>query len=1112
MTPEQLRLVRDAFLQAQDASPQDREDFARALGLADVAVLDEVVRLIRLQSSAHSRSVAQGDAPSWSIRPREPTTRSHGLRAAGSPGEGCAGELAVGDVIRDRYELVELIGAGAFGRVFRANDRVLRRPVAVKSVLLTGERGREMYHREAAGLRRARVPGVVEVLATEDLGRWALVVMRLVEGGSFPGEGVTCGDLAAILPRAIGLFEAVSHLHAAGIYHRDLKPSNILVSAQGLVTLVDLGIAEDETDAARWLPAGDVAGTPAYMAPERRRGGRATVATELFALGVVLMEALTGELPVVSDGLPVGAPGLERYSRTARRALEGSAPQDLVDLVSSLVAEDPRDRPGGSLEALDALRAIAGPDRTPRIPWLGDDAPVRTVLGAVLDGGSIDVAGPPGSGRSRVLDEVEDRLCAEGRLVHRVRRSSLATADPGAADLDLLCGGRSVVELDRELCAALFRRVTDGLVLLVDDFDDLDLATGALVTSLRECGAVVRAVAQGTDPCVRLNDLCRDDLLPLFSGPERLLHLPSRGADALWERSRGRPAEVARAVASLVATGLARWESGRLVVTPEGVGRLGSLDGSAAPGAVPQEVDGSAAALWNALTLVGAPLPQDCLAEVLQFPDRFVRAGLTVLDRHGLVHLDPVERTARAARGSPALPSVPQDVRAEWSRRAARFVPPRSPTRYRLLVAAGRYEEACRVGLDVALVLTGGGRLTESAALLDDALALARRYVPADSSMYADLLAAMADAVLGRATRTAIDLALYHAMLAPAPDTRARAWVAILEAAAAHLNSEPARALDLVDAIDDLPTEAHRTAAHVVANIAARMTRSLDAQRERVVRSARWARRGGGDREVRARVASWTGWLRYEQAATDPRLYVNACGLHARAARLTRRARSRTTFLCNAAMAALEFGELDSAAERARQALQSARRTFDTVNEARAELLLRQVAYRRCDPAGPDEELVEAADRLDTSAIRGALLLNEGACAWRSRRIALAGSLASRAANDLRASGFVAGSVLATVLASACGARADAELLALVGEGALALEPPGLAAQAVALAAPVLGTRSISEDSMERARHWARISRNPHLRREVLSPGEVLERLDEEVGETDNAAARKETR
>jgi hypothetical protein len=1067
MTPEQDRRVHDVWLRMEYVAPAAREAAVRAECADDPVVEEEVLRLFRVAPQSSSKADACRDV-------------FGAVRGAAAPVAAPAGRgPGSGDVLLDRYVVRDCLGAGAFGTVHRALDRATRELVAVKCVPLRTKRIRDWFAREAASLRRARVLGVVDLHAAATDGGRGVLVMALVDGKPFPGGGFREGDAAAVLARGAAVLEAVAHLHASGLIHHDLKPSNVLVSDAGHVTLVDLGIAEDESDVASRLASDAIVGTLPYMAPELLRKGRATARSDLFAIGLMLVHAV-GCVSYPSGRGSAEADASDREE--LRRRLEGLVPPRAAELLLSLVAREPEDRPPDAWAAADALRAALGPRHAIELPRLGGEDALAAVVTAARGGRALDVVGPPGSGRTRLLADAEERLRAEGHVVHRVRAAA-------AGDAPAVPGDASPERLDDDLCGSLRRRVADGLVVLADDFDALDAPTRAFVESLRPLGAVVRVVRATDGDCVRLCALTERDLEALVRGPERLFHVRSVVARALWTRTRGRPREVVHEVRSWCATGMASWD-GALDVAPAQADRLRTLNGPA-PAAPPLPVlEPATRDVWSALTLIGEPVTLSALADTMERPRRVGASGHAALEAAGLA--DAPDETGRIllVRASPHLADAPLAERQRWSDRAAEHLPPRSEARFRHLAAAERHEAACRAALDVAASRFDAGDVPAAIAVLDPALTLARRHVHASFDLYADLLAAMADAALARATRGAVDLALYHAGLAPERGGRAAAWTSVLEAAAAALDSDPRRALAVLDAVGDLPTEAHRRAAHVVAAHAGRLTKSPETFRARVGALAAWARRGGGGRDARALLAASTGWLRYEQGRFEA-----ACCLHARAARLTRRVRARTTSLFDAAMAAVEAGKTDSAASLAERAMRTARECGDSVNEARAELLFRQCAYREGRAGDPDEDLVTTAARLDRGALRGTIRLTEAAAAWRARRLLRAGALACEAAEDLASSRIEAAAALAAALAAACGARADLDLLVPLTMRAGEIGPIGLAAQAAALAANARGLPPLPAAIVARARSWAGNAALPDVPREVLSPRETADRL-----------------
>ncbi|MGK5553594.1 serine/threonine-protein kinase [Actinomadura kijaniata] len=207
-------------------------------------------------------------------------------------------------VIAGRYELVEALGRGGMGAVWRARDRTLAREVAVKEVVLpTGlspeqvERVYARTFREARAAARLDHPGIVTVhdVVEEDGRPW--IVMRLVRAPALDKVIQREGPLPPARVAAIGLdlLAALRAAHAAGIVHRDVKPGNVLLPPQGAV-LTDFGIATatgDETLTA----TGAIVGSPAYLAPEQARHQKATPASDLWSLGATLYAAVEGRSP-----------------------------------------------------------------------------------------------------------------------------------------------------------------------------------------------------------------------------------------------------------------------------------------------------------------------------------------------------------------------------------------------------------------------------------------------------------------------------------------------------------------------------------------------------------------------------------------------------------------------------------------------------------------------------------------------------------------------------------------------------------------------------------------------------------------------------------------------
>ncbi len=202
-----------------------------------------------------------------------------------------------GAVLNDRYELRGVVGSGGMADVHRALDRTLHREVAVKVLrAATPEPGdKERFVREARILARLDHPGLTTVLDAGVAQERPFLVMHLVDGKTLSEELPERG----LAPRRVAqigaqLAATLAHAHAAGVVHRDVKPSNVLIDSDGRPRLTDFGIARLLDDATRHTATGMTVGTAAYLSPEQLKGASSTTATDVYSLGLVLVEALTG--------------------------------------------------------------------------------------------------------------------------------------------------------------------------------------------------------------------------------------------------------------------------------------------------------------------------------------------------------------------------------------------------------------------------------------------------------------------------------------------------------------------------------------------------------------------------------------------------------------------------------------------------------------------------------------------------------------------------------------------------------------------------------------------------------------------------------------------------
>jgi serine/threonine-protein kinase len=252
-------------------------------------------------------------------------------------------------VVAGRYRLDRRIAGGAVGEVWRAADLVLGRPVAVKLLRPEYAQHPETLARFAAEARHTASlthPGVAQVYDYGEGGaaESPYLVMELVDGPSLAGvlaagplDPATTMDVLA--QAAAGLQAA----HAAGLVHRDIKPGNLLVGPGDQVKITDFGIAY-AAGSAPITRTGMLVGTPAYLAPERAEGAPATPASDLYSLGVVGYQCLTGEPPF--RGTPIEVAAAHRLRELP--ALPPSVPAGVAALIAELTAKDPAARPASA--------------------------------------------------------------------------------------------------------------------------------------------------------------------------------------------------------------------------------------------------------------------------------------------------------------------------------------------------------------------------------------------------------------------------------------------------------------------------------------------------------------------------------------------------------------------------------------------------------------------------------------------------------------------------------------------------------------------------------------------------------------------------------------------
>jgi serine/threonine protein kinase len=254
-------------------------------------------------------------------------------------------------VLADRYELGERLGVGGMSTVVRAFDRRLERPVAVKLLaehLADDSQFVTRFRREALAAARLVHPNVVQVFdfgLDEPSGR-QYIVMELIRGRSgaeiLREQGVL--GVRDALSMVVQACRGLEYAHRNGVVHRDVKPGNLLRAEDGLVKLADFGIAKAVSEESSITQVGSVIGTAAYLAPEQAAGEQVGPPTDLYALGVVTYQFLSGRLPYEAQSLTELALKQQREVPPRLDELNREVTPQLAAAVDRALALDPRDR------------------------------------------------------------------------------------------------------------------------------------------------------------------------------------------------------------------------------------------------------------------------------------------------------------------------------------------------------------------------------------------------------------------------------------------------------------------------------------------------------------------------------------------------------------------------------------------------------------------------------------------------------------------------------------------------------------------------------------------------------------------------------------------------
>ena len=281
--------------------------------------------------------------------------------------------------LKDRYSLLGVIGSGGMGVVWRAFDQTLRRQVACKVISDSEAQDpsfQRRFEREARHVASLSHPNIVMVYDSGTDGDYSFIVMEYVAGASLRQvlRASPTAPVAVVATMAVQVLAALSHAHSRGIIHRDVKPSNLLLQGNGVIKIADFGIAKSMGDMTELTAAGGFVGTSAYASPEQLAGRPISPQSDLYSLGCVLFQCLSGQPP-----FPAREGGRhlmqQQYADPPLLSeIRPEIPAPITGAIARSLAKDPHDRFESAQSMQEAFRNYA--DDSVLSTWLAQMVPV----------------------------------------------------------------------------------------------------------------------------------------------------------------------------------------------------------------------------------------------------------------------------------------------------------------------------------------------------------------------------------------------------------------------------------------------------------------------------------------------------------------------------------------------------------------------------------------------------------------------------------------------------------------------------------------------------------------------------------------------------------------
>lgn len=310
--------------------------------------------------------------------------------------------LNKGELLNERYKIIKKIGGGGMANVYLARDTILERDVAVKALRMEYIHDQEFiarFDREAQSATSLSHPNIVNIFDVGEEDQLLYMVMEYVDGMTLKEYIHQHGPID--VPEALDIMKqltsAIAHAHANEIVHRDIKPQNILINSTGQAKVTDFGIAM-ALSATALTQTNSILGSVHYLSPEQARGGMATKKSDIYSMGIVLYELLTGKLPFSGQSpVSIALKHLQNNTPSVKKA-NPSIPQSVENIVLQATAKDPFHRYNNIYELEEALETALDPNRLDEEPFslpeeVGDETkaiPIITDQDNVVDNNNED--------------------------------------------------------------------------------------------------------------------------------------------------------------------------------------------------------------------------------------------------------------------------------------------------------------------------------------------------------------------------------------------------------------------------------------------------------------------------------------------------------------------------------------------------------------------------------------------------------------------------------------------------------------------------------------------------------------------------------------------------